>query len=76
METAVKGMFDFAQGMKEYNVAGYRTIKFSASDLKRTQEAFIKYAAEHDPDTTYKFVDYKTYFAMMKEAGSGKYTLN
>ena len=76
METTVKGMLDFAQDMKAYNVAGFRTIKFSASDLKRTQEAFLKYAAENDPDTTYKFVDYRTYFAMMKEAGSGKYTLD
>ncbi|MBR4868176.1 MAG: hypothetical protein IKU10_03385, partial [Clostridia bacterium] len=76
METTVSGMFAFAQEMKEYHVAGFRTIKFSASDLKRTQEAFLEYAKEHDPDTTYKFVDYKTYFAMMKEAGMGRYTLN
>lgn len=76
METAVKGMLDFAMGMKEYHVAGFRTIKFTVSDLKRTQEAFLEYAAEHDPDTTYKFVDYKTYFAMMKEAGTGNYTLD
>ncbi len=76
METAVSGMLDFARDMKEYHVAGFRTIKFTAGDLKRTQEAFLEYAKEHDPDTTYKFVDYKTYFAMMKEAGIGYYTLN
>ena len=74
MATAVAGMYDFADGLRAYNVAGYRTIKFHASHLKKTQEAFITYAAEKDPDTTYKFVDYKTYFAMMREGASGKYT--
>ena len=74
METCVSNMLDFAMNMKPYHVAGYRTIKYSAGDLKRTQEAFLAYAAEKDPDTTYKFVDYKTYFAMMREGGSGKYT--
>ncbi len=76
MQTAVSGMYDFAQDLRDYNVAGFRTIKFSASDLKRTQEAFVTYAAEKDPDTTYKFVDYKTYFAMLRESGKGKYTLD
>ncbi|MBR3844320.1 MAG: hypothetical protein IKM39_02305 [Clostridia bacterium] len=76
MQTATSGMYDFAQGMRDYNVAGFRTIKFSASDLKRTQEAFVTYAAEKDPDTTYKFVDYKTYFAMLRESGSGRHVLD
>ena len=76
METTVSGMFDYAQSMRQYNVAGFRTIKFTAGDLKRTQEAFLEYAKEKDPDTTYKFVDYKTYFAMMKQSGAGRYTLN
>lgn len=74
MATAVADMYEFSDGLRAYNVAGYRTIKFHASHLKKTQEAFITYAAEKDPDTTYKFVDYKTYFAMMREGASGKYT--
>ncbi len=76
MATTVSGMFDYAQSMRQYNVAGFRTIKFTAGDLKRTQEAFLAYAKEMDPDTTYKFVDYKTYFAMMKQSGAGRYTLS
>lgn len=76
MEKAVSGMYDFANSMRDYHAAGFRTIRFKASDLKRTQEAFLEYAAQKDPDTTYKFVDYKTYFAMLRESGSGRYTLD
>ncbi len=76
METTVSGMYEFATQMRKYNAASFRTVKFTASELKKTQEAFITYAAEKDPNTTYKFVDYKTYFAMIKEAGNGRYTLD
>lgn len=76
METAVSGMYEFADSMRNYHAAGFRTIKFKAGDLKRTQEAFIAYASEKDPDTTYKFVDYKTYFAMLAASGNGRYTLD
>ena len=76
MATTVKGMWDFAQSMKPYHTAGFRTITFTAAELKRTQEAFLAYAAEHDPDTTYRFVDYRTYFAMLHAANAGRYTLD
>ena len=68
----VRDMLGFAQSMKEYHTAGFRTIKYTASQLKQVQDAFLEYAAVHDPGTTYKFVDYRTYFAMLEAANTGK----
>ena len=75
LQKQVEEMLNFAISMKQYHTAGFRTIKYTASEIEEVQETFLKLAAEKDPGTTYKFVDYKTYFAMLHESFSGLYVL-
>ncbi len=73
---SLRDMLSFAQSMRPYGGAGFRTIRFTAGDLKKTQDAFLAYAAEKDPSTTYRFVDYQTYFAMLAASQNGRVILN
>ncbi len=75
MQQTVSEMFNFVTGLESYHAAGFRTIKYTASEIKAVQDAFLAYAAEKDPGTTYKFVDYKTYFAMLSEALDERHAL-
>ena len=72
MTEKVRDMLGFAQSVKEYHAAGFRTIKYTATQIAEVQEAFLAYAAVHDPGTTYKFVDYNTYFAMLEASATGR----
>lgn len=57
--------------MKGLNFGAFRTICWTPSQINQLSETFLAYAKKQDPNTTYKFVDPYTYFAMIRQSGQG-----
>lgn len=66
------GMYDYIKNtMHGLNFGAFRTVCWTPSQINQLSKAFLSYAKTKDPNTTYKFVDPYTYFAMIKQSGQG-----
>lgn len=74
IEGCIKNMFEYATGkMGKYNFSAYRNVCDSPSQLKALAQGFIEYAEKHDPGHKYEYVDYKTFFDLIRQSGQGKH---
>lgn len=71
-QESAEGMYSYLKtNMKGLNFGAFRTICWTPSQINQLSETFLAYAKKQDPNTTYKFVDPYTYFAMIRQSGQG-----
>ena len=69
---SAEGMYSYLKNqMKGLNFGAFRTICWTPSQIIALSDTFISYAKQKDPNTTYKFVDPYTFFAMIQQSGQG-----
>lgn len=71
-QESAEGMYSYLKNnMTGLNFGAFRTICWTPSQIKQLSQTFLNYAKQQDPNTTYKFVDPYTYFAMIRQSGQG-----
>lgn len=71
-QESAEGMYSYLKNnMAGLNFGAFRTICWTPSQIKQLSQTFLNYAMQRDPNTTYKFVDPYTYFAMIRQSGQG-----